>query len=82
MRALQHLCSTYILSNIENKLTRCLSRDTLEDVVHERVEDGHCLVGDTRVRVHLLQHYTDVSQLCLIKDPTPSNWSGASGLPL
>ena len=37
--------------------TRCLRRDTLEDIVDERVENGHCLVGDTSVRVDLLEDY-------------------------
>ena len=31
-------------------------RDTLEDIVDEGVEDGHRLVGDTSVGVHLLEH--------------------------
>ena len=33
--------------------TRGLSGDALEDVVHERVHDGHGLRGDTGVGVHL-----------------------------
>ena len=28
----------------------------LEDIIHERVGDGHRLVGDISVRVHLLEH--------------------------
>lgn len=32
-----------------------LGRDALEDVVDERVQDGHGAVGDTSVRVHLLE---------------------------
>jgi hypothetical protein len=37
------------------KLTGGLGRDTLEDVVDKGVEDGHRLVGDTSVRVDLLE---------------------------
>ena len=33
----------------------CLGSDALKDVVDKRVEDGHRLVGDTSVRVDLLQ---------------------------
>ena len=32
-----------------------LGRDALEDIVDERVQDGHSLVRDTRVGVDLLQ---------------------------
>ena len=34
--------------------------DLLEDVVDERVHDGHRLGGDTGVRVDLLEHLVDV----------------------
>ena len=37
-----------------------LRGDSLEDVVDERVEDGHGLVGDTGVGVDLLEHLVDV----------------------
>ena len=37
------------------QLTRRLGRDTLKDIVHKRVEDGHCLVRNTRIRVDLLE---------------------------
>jgi hypothetical protein len=37
--------------------SRGLAGNALEDVVDERVEDGHGLVGDTSVRVDLLQDY-------------------------
>ena len=40
--------------------TGSLGGDALEDVVHERVHDGHGLGGDTGVRVDLLQHLVDV----------------------
>ena len=34
--------------------------NTVEDVVDERVHDGHALLGDAGVRVHLLLHLVDV----------------------
>ncbi|RCV31383.1 hypothetical protein SETIT_6G172600v2 [Setaria italica] len=37
-----------------------LRRQLLEDVVDERVHDGHGLGGDADVGVHLLQHLEDV----------------------
>ena len=40
--------------------TRCLSSNTLEDVVHEGVHDGHGLGADSSVRMHLLQDFVDV----------------------
>ena len=40
--------------------------DTLEDVVHERVHDGHGLAGDTGVGVHLFQHLVDVDGVTLL----------------
>ena len=40
---------------VAQSLTRRLSRNTLEDIVDERVEDGHGTVGDTGVGVDLLQ---------------------------
>jgi len=42
--------------------TGSFSGDTLEDVVDKRVQDSHSLVGDTSVRVYLLEHYTLVSK--------------------
>ena len=36
--------------------TRGFSCNALENIVNERVEDRHRLVGDTSVRMHLLQH--------------------------
>ena len=35
-------------------------REALEDVVDEGVHDGHGLLGDTGVGVHLLEHTVDV----------------------
>ena len=40
--------------------TRCFSCNALEDVIHERVHDGHSLGGNTSVRVDLLEHLVDV----------------------
>ena len=37
-----------------------LSRDSFEDVIDERVHDGHGLGGNASVRVNLLQHLVDV----------------------
>ena len=37
-----------------------LGGDALEEVVHERVHDGHGLRADASVRVDLLQHLVDV----------------------
>ena len=36
-----------------------LGGDPLEEVVHERVHDGHGLGGDASVGVHLLQHLNE-----------------------
>lgn len=41
--------------------TRGFGSDTLENVVHERVHDGHGLAADTSVRVHLFQDFVDVN---------------------
>lgn len=43
-----------------------LGGDSLEDVVHERVHDGHGLLGNTGVRVGLLQDLVDVGGVCLL----------------
>jgi len=37
------------------------SRNALEDIVDERVHDGHSLLRDTGVGVDLLQYLVDVS---------------------
>ena len=42
----------------KRRRTGCLGGDTLEDVIDERVENGHRLVRDTRVGVDLLEDYT------------------------
>ena len=53
--------------------------DLLEDVVDERVHDGHRLGGDTGVRVHLLQDLVDVD-LVGFGLGLASNLLGARGL--
>ena len=60
--------------------TRCLGGDTLEDVVHEGVHDGHGLGGDTSVGVHLLQHFVDVDGVRLPPPPFALLVSGTLGL--
>jgi hypothetical protein len=41
------------------------SRDTLEDIVDEGVHDGHSLLGDTGIRVDLLQDLVNVRRVSL-----------------
>lgn len=50
---------------VSSKL-RGLSRDTLEDVVDEGVQDRHGTVGDTGVRVNLLEDLVDVGRVGLL----------------
>lgn len=45
-----------------------LSGDALEDVLNERVKDGHGLVGDTSVGVNLLENTVDVGGVGLLAD--------------
>ena len=40
-----------------------LSGDTLEDIVDEGVHDGHTLLGDTGIRVDLLEDLVDVRRV-------------------
>ena len=42
----------------EEKRTGSFSSDTFEDIVDEGVKNGHRLVGDTSIRVDLLEDYT------------------------
>jgi len=42
-----------------------LEGDALEDVVDERVQDGHASLGDAGVGVHLLEHLVDVRRVRL-----------------
>ena len=44
-----------------------LGGDALEDVVDERVQDGHGAVGDTSVGVDLLEDCGRVRKLCLME---------------
>ncbi|KAJ1375193.1 Histone-fold [Sesbania bispinosa] len=46
--------------------TARLGGDALEDVVDERVHDGHGLGGDTGVGVHLLEDFIDVNRVGLL----------------
>jgi len=48
---------------VDARQTTSLLSNALEDVVHERVHDGHGLVRDTSVRMHLLQHLVDVGRV-------------------
>jgi len=43
-----------------------LRSDALEDVVDKRVQDGHGTVGDTSVRVDLLEDLVDVRRVGLL----------------
>jgi len=40
------------------RLTGRFSRDALKDIVDEGIENSHRFIGNTSVRVHLLQHCT------------------------
>ena len=62
--------------------TAGLSGDSLKDVVHERVHDGHGLGGDTGVGVHLLQDFVDVDGVGFFPFPLPLLVAGAHGLGL
>jgi hypothetical protein len=42
-----------------------LTRNALEDIVDERVHDGHALLRDTSVGVHLLEHLVNVRRIRL-----------------
>jgi hypothetical protein len=42
-----------------------LKGNALEDIVDERVQDGHASLGDTSVGVNLLQHLVDVGAIGL-----------------
>ena len=42
-----------------------LNAQALENVLDERVHDGHSALGDTSVGVHLLQHLVDVGRVAL-----------------
>jgi hypothetical protein len=42
-----------------------LRSDAFKDVVDEGVHDGHALLGDSRIRVDLLEHLVDVRRVRL-----------------
>ena len=56
--------------------------DALEDVVDERVHDGHGLGGDASVGVHLLQHLVDVDGVAFLPLALALLVAGANGLSL
>ena len=56
--------------------------DALEDVVDERVHDGHGLGGDTGVGVHLLQHLVDVDAVAFLSPAPLLLVAGANGFGL
>ena len=41
----------------------CLSSNTLEDVIHEGVHDGHGFAGDSSIGMDLLQNLIDVDSI-------------------
>jgi len=59
-----------------------LSCDALENVIHERVHDGHSFRADTSVRVHLLQHLVDIDAIgfgpLLLPLAAGSSWTRAN----
>ena len=62
--------------------TASLGGDALEDVVHERVHDGHSLGADSSVRVHLLQDFVDVDGVGFPPPPLLLLVTGTLGLSL
>ena len=48
---------------------RSFGGNSLEDVVHEAVHDGHGLAADTGVGVHLFQHLVDVDAVRFLPPP-------------
>ena len=57
---------------------RGLGGDALEDVVDERVQDGHGAVGDTSVGVDLLEDCGRVRKLCLMEHDDANATRGRS----
>ena len=63
-RALKEICKSQVSigTNLEGRIrTGCFSGNTLKDIVDEAVEDGHSLVGDTGIRVDLLEDFESSS---------------------
>lgn len=52
------LGDVYRCMTCERWLTGSFGSDTFEDIVYEGVQDSHCFIGDTGVRVDLLQHWS------------------------
>ena len=51
-------------SNLQaKKHTRSLSCNPLKNIVYKAVQNRHCLVGDTSIRVYLLEHYETKSDV-------------------
>ena len=59
-----------------------LGGDALEDIVDERVHDGHGLAGDASVGVNLLQNLVDVDGVGFPPPPLALLVSGTDGLRL
>ena len=57
------------LSLVVESETGSFSGDSLEDVIHEGVHDGHALGADTGVGVHLLQDFVDVDRVRFLPLP-------------
>ena len=49
--------------------TGSLGGDSLEDIVHKAVHDGHGLAADTGVGVNLFQHLVDVDAVAFLPPP-------------
>ena len=47
-------------SLVESNQLGSFSGNSVESIMNERVHDVHSLLGDTNVRVHLLQHLVDI----------------------
>ena len=62
MRALKsNKLALELCTGRRKRRTRSFGRNALEDIVDKGVKDGHRLVGDTSVRVHLLEHFKSMS---------------------
>ena len=62
--------------------TGSLGSNALEDVVHERVHDGHGLAGDSSVGVDLLKDLVDVDGIGFPPPPLPLLVPSTDGLGL
>jgi len=50
---------------------RSFSGNAFKDVVDKRVQDGHRLVGDTSVRVNLLEDFVNIGRIGLLPSLSP-----------